>query len=288
MYPLKKSTAITVPFFVHDVNGDAITGLVDAGFTKRISKNGGAFAAMTVTITEMENGWYSFPLSTSHSDTVGILTIVFKHASAKQVNLQYRVHDRLPDDLAYPTVAGRSIDVTATGAVGIDWANVEGQATSVDLSATTINLVNTTTTNTDMRGTDNALLASNAPTNFSDLAITAASGQVTVGTNNDKTGYSVANGGITASAFASGAINDAALANDVINKIFQGSTLTESYAADGAAATPAQLLYMLLSAIAEFSISGTTITTKKLDGTTTAMTYTLDDATNPTSRTRAT
>jgi len=100
MYPLKQSTAITVPFFAHDVSGDGVTGMTDGGFTKRISKNGGAFGAMTVTITEMENGWYSFPLSTSHSDTLGILSISFSNASCKRVNLQFRVHARIPDDLA--------------------------------------------------------------------------------------------------------------------------------------------------------------------------------------------
>jgi len=62
---------------------------------------------------------------------------------------------------------------------------------------------------------------------------------------------------------------------------------TESYASDGAAATPAQLLYMILCAVSEFSISSTTITGKKVDGSTTAMTWTLNDATDPTSRTRA-
>jgi len=62
---------------------------------------------------------------------------------------------------------------------------------------------------------------------------------------------------------------------------------TESYASDGAAATPAQLMYMILCAVSEFSISSTTITGKKLDGSTTAMTWTLNDATSPTSRTRA-
>jgi hypothetical protein len=54
-----------------------------------------------------------------------------------------------------------------------------------------VTLVGTCTTNTDMRGTDSALLASSAPTNFSDLAITASTGKVTVGTNDDKTGYSL-------------------------------------------------------------------------------------------------
>lgn len=113
MYDIKQSTALTVPFFVHDVNGDAVTGLVDAGFTKRISKNGATFAAMTVTITEMETGWYSIPLSTTHSNTLGLLTILFTHASAKQVNLQWRVSARIPDDLAFPVVSGRGINVNA-------------------------------------------------------------------------------------------------------------------------------------------------------------------------------
>ena len=65
------------------------------------------------------------------------------------------------------------------------------------------------------------------------------------------------------------------------------TAMTESYASDGAAMTPAQALYMILCSVSEFAISSTTITGKKLDGSTTAMTWTINDATNPTSRTRA-
>ena len=65
------------------------------------------------------------------------------------------------------------------------------------------------------------------------------------------------------------------------------TALTESYASDGAAATPAQLLYMIYCTVGEFSISGTTITGKKGDGSTTAMTWTINSASDPTSRTRA-
>ncbi|MCK5615552.1 hypothetical protein KAR91_77525, partial [Candidatus Pacearchaeota archaeon] len=49
-----------------------------------------------------------------------------------------------------PTTDGRKLDVTATGAAGIDWGNVENPTTAVDLSATDIQLCDTTTTNTDM------------------------------------------------------------------------------------------------------------------------------------------
>jgi len=103
MFPVKLSTALTVPFFAHDANGDGVTGLVDGGFTKRISKGGGAFAAMTATITEMENGFYSLPLSTGHTDSLGILTISLAHASIKRANLQFRVDTNLPGDA--PTAA---------------------------------------------------------------------------------------------------------------------------------------------------------------------------------------
>ena len=137
MYNIKQSTAQTLLFFAHDENGDAVTGLTDGSFTKRISKTG-TFAAMTVTISEQENGWYSFTLSTSHSDTLGIMTIVFTNGGAKQVNLQFRVEAKLVDDLN---------DIAAT-------AIVSGGA--IDTTGGAVDLV---TANTDMRGTDSAATA---------------------------------------------------------------------------------------------------------------------------------
>lgn len=63
---------------------------------------------------------------------------------------------------------------------------------------------------------------------------------------------------------------------------------TESYATLAAVPTKAQALFMILSLLSEQSISGTVQTSKKLDGATTAMTHTLNSATDPTSKTRAT
>lgn len=65
-------------------------------------------------------------------------------------------------------------------------------------------------------------------------------------------------------------------------------TMTEAYAADGVAPTLAQALFAILQGLLEFAVAGTTITTKKLDKSTTAYTHTLDSASSPTSRTRAT
>ena len=64
--------------------------------------------------------------------------------------------------------------------------------------------------------------------------------------------------------------------------------MTEAYATDGTAPTLAQALFNLQQTLGDFAITGTTISVKKIDGSTEAMTYTLDDATTPTSRTRAT
>ena len=64
--------------------------------------------------------------------------------------------------------------------------------------------------------------------------------------------------------------------------------MTEAYAADGVAPTLTQAIMLIQQAVTEFAIAGTTITVKKIDKSTTAATYTLDDGTNPTSRTRAT
>jgi hypothetical protein len=64
--------------------------------------------------------------------------------------------------------------------------------------------------------------------------------------------------------------------------------MTESYATDGTAPTLAQAICLIQQTIGDFAISGTTLTVKKLDGSTTAATYTLDSSTAPTSRTRST
>lgn len=316
MYPLKTSSAITVAFFAHDISGDAVTGLVDGGFTKRISKNGAAFGAMTVTITEMENGFYSFPLSAAHSDTAGILTLVFTHGSAKQINLQFRVHANLPDDLAtnlatvdtnvdailvdtgttlpgtLATAAALATVDTNVDSILVDTAEIGAAGAGLTTLATAAALA-TVDTNVD------AILVDTGTTLDAALAVVDANiDAVLVDTGTTLPATLATIDGIvdnilvdTAEIGAAGAgLTNLATAASIaaLNDFDPTAALTESYAADGATFSTAQALYMLHSSLSEFSISGTTLTAKQLDGSTTAMTFTLDDATNPTSRTRAT
>lgn len=65
------------------------------------------------------------------------------------------------------------------GAVALPDAQLNNFDPAVDV-VSQVTLVDTTTTNTDMRGTDDALLAISAPTNFGDLSITTPDGRVDV------------------------------------------------------------------------------------------------------------
>lgn len=66
------------------------------------------------------------------------------------------------------------------------------------------------------------------------------------------------------------------------------ATLAEGYRATGSVGSVRDMLYEIIGHLGESSISSTTKTVKKLDGSTTAKTYTLDDATTPTSITETT
>lgn len=80
---------------------------------------------------------------------------------------------------------------------------------------------------------------------------------------------------------SSGKVNALVGVNDITG------AMTEAYNTDGSAPTLQQALYGILQFLTERSLSSTTMTIKKLDGSTTAMTFTLDSATAPTSLTRA-
>lgn len=66
------------------------------------------------------------------------------------------------------------------------------------------------------------------------------------------------------------------------------TSFTESYASLHSNPTFAQLLYEIRALLAEGNVASTTLTTKKIDGSTTAHTYTLNSSTAPTSITTAT
>ncbi len=95
-------------------------------------------------------------------------------------------------------------------------------------------------------------------------------------------------GGVTLTATFAGNLTGSvgSLSNAGVDALYTRQ-LTESYNADGAAPTVAQALHVIMQMLTEMSITGTTMTVKKLDGSTTALTLTLNDASTPTSVTRS-
>lgn len=77
-----------------------------------------------------------------------------------------------------PTVAGRTLDVSAGGEAGIDWANIGGKTTANALTSTTF--------------ATSQVVASVSG------AVGSVSAGVTVATNNDKTGYALSAAGVDA------------------------------------------------------------------------------------------
>jgi hypothetical protein len=106
------------------------------------------------------------------------------------------------DDLVRSTTPANTLDVSATGEAGIDWANLGAPTTVVDLSGTTIKT-------TQVVGSVTGAVGS----------VTGAVGSVTGAVGSVTAGVSVATGGIPSTAFAAGAIDAAALATDAGQEI---------------------------------------------------------------------
>lgn len=114
-----------------------------------------------------------------------------------------------------PTVASRTLDVTATGAAGVDWGNVENPTTAVNLSATNID--------TDQVVASVAGAVGSVTGNVGGSVASVTAG-VTVTTNNDKAGYSLATAPPTAVQNA-----DALLGRNIAGGSNGGRTVTTAF-----------------------------------------------------------
>lgn len=209
----------------------------------------------------------------------------------------------LPRTNAY--AIGGLASLGAGGYAGVDWGQVANKTTTNALTNTSIITtqkvdVDTIKTNPVANGgtitfPTNATIAST--TNITAGTITTATNLTNAPTAGDltatmKTSVTTACTASTPTAAAvTGAVGSLTTNNDKTGYRLDATgsaALTEGYAADGATATLPQLLYQIWSLLIEANASGTTITYKKLDGSTTSMTATVNDGTNPTSITRAT
>ena len=142
------------------------------------------------------------------------------------------------------------------------WATATGFATSSALT-TAQNDLDTIT------GSDGATLATTQGNYAPATAAAMASAQTDLDT---------LTAGVTCTAVSAAAVED----------FWSTTTIAESYSAEGAIATPAELLYLIQQKIMQSSFVGTVQTVQKLDKATTAATFTVDSASTPTSIERTT
>jgi hypothetical protein len=284
--------------------------------TVYVTGDAGTQASGGGTVTHEGNGCWSYQ-PTQAETNYNHVSYTFVNSSAVSVTIQ-----RDPVTLAdYKATGFSTLDAAGVRtAVGLASANLDTQLgdipTTSEFEARTlaaadyfdpaadtvasVTLVATCTNNTDMRGTDSAsthdaaavVTALGDGSSLTALATTAAlavldgiADAIKAKTDNlptDPADQSLIIAATDAITSAIAALEDISV-TDILT-----TQMTESYAATGVAPTLAQSLFWVQQVLTELSFSGTTGTVKKLDGSTTAGTLTLDDADDPTSLTRAT
>jgi hypothetical protein len=108
----------------------------------KVSIDGGALANLATlpAVTPASSRMIQIDLSTSETNGDNITVVGVDAAGAEWGDLILNIQTtaRQVDDLAFPTVSGRGLDVSAGGEAGVDWANVGSPTTALDLSGTTI------------------------------------------------------------------------------------------------------------------------------------------------------
>ncbi|MFW0778495.1 MAG: hypothetical protein ACN2B6_12340 [Rickettsiales bacterium] len=217
---LRQSTSQVVRFgpFLDSTDGvTAETGLTIAQADMQLSKDGGAYAQKNTTgnATHDADGWYSTTLDATDTNTCGELYMQVNVSGSIPVWVRWWVLEEAVYDSLYGAGAAgfdsnqrvnvgqwlsNAVTVSAGNLPDVNIAEISDDATAadnleLDYDGTGYAKINSTigtcTTNTDMRGTDSAFLAASAPANFGDLAITATTGLVSVGSNSDKSGYTI-------------------------------------------------------------------------------------------------
>jgi hypothetical protein len=197
-----QSVARNLPIFMAD-SADHLTGKTGLTLTIEASKDGGSFASITPTVTELAHGWYLLALTTSHTDTIGDLAlhITASGADPSDVLLQVVSPTRglagtaLPDaECLYNAsllTVGENEGQLSTKTDGIAFAD----AVQINNSATAASNARNFFDGTGYAGTNNVIPT---VTNLSNLPTAPA---------NWLTATAIENGAFTAAKFASGAFD---------------------------------------------------------------------------------
>lgn len=128
---LLQQSAERVITFLLVTTDDYVTAATSKSPTVTISKNGGAFAAITNSVTEIGSGWYKFTLTTTETNTEGDLIVNATATGCAPWREKHQVIGDLADYIA--TDIGASLSVTERNAIADhvlrrDWSTAEASS----------------------------------------------------------------------------------------------------------------------------------------------------------------
>jgi hypothetical protein len=226
---LRQSTAVTVTIGPTVSNEDGYTAIT-TGVTRaltRLSKNDGTFAQKNQTSnpTHKTEGYWSASLDTTDTNTLGILVLEVSLSTALKVRHTYLVVPAaVYDAVISGTGNGVRADVQAIAANVIGASQIAANAIgSSQLATDAIGASQIAADAIQAAKIQNGALtaakfaagAFDAVWAVAARTLTAFGFSVTVGTNNDKTGYGLADNAISAAKVATDAIDADALASDL-------------------------------------------------------------------------
>lgn len=256
MIYLRQSTAsqeVPLGHFVDSTDGvTAETGLTIANTDIKVWKTGATTLADKNSggATHISGGIYYCTLDATDTNTIGPMVLFVSVSGALAVRLECTVLDEAYYDHLFgtnppltPTTAGRTLDVSATGEAGIDWANVGSPTTSVNLSSTSVGTAAAVTTvNGLASGVITATsIASNAITSAKIAADAIGASQIA---DNAIDAGAIASNAITSAKIAASAIGASQIASDAITaaKIATGAIDADALAADAGTEIAAAVL----------------------------------------------
>lgn len=133
---LKQSTARNKLVFMTSA-ANHIAGLAGLTLTITLSKDGGAFASISPTVTDLGNGWYNLALTVAHTDTLGDFALHITGPGADPTDLLWQVVLALPGEPVTVGVLGAGSITTATFAAGAIDSTVAPALALLDVAVST-------------------------------------------------------------------------------------------------------------------------------------------------------
>jgi hypothetical protein len=269
--------------------GTAVAASAVASVTARVTANTDQLAGQTVTA----GAGVTFPTSVASptnitAGTITTATNLTNAPTAGDLTAAMKTSVTTAATAATPTAAAVTGAVgSVTGAVGSVTGNVGGSVASVTgLTASDVGAIKAKTDNLTAAPADETLIISATNAIMARLGIPVT--DVSTDIASVKTVANAVKAKTDNLPAIPAATGDAMTLSGAYDFAKGTAAMTESYAAKGAPMSVVQAIHEIRSLLAERSISGTTLTGKKLDGSTLAATYTLDDPVITTSQTRAT